>query len=177
MRLIMLYGPPAVGKLTVAEELSKLTGIKVFHNHVTLDMAERFFEAFSRPFMKVVDGTRMLVFEAAAEHDLDLIFTLVYCARTDDPYIAQVRGIVEREGGEVCFVRLHAPESTLEERVVLEDRGRFGKLRSVERLRTMFTRYRMFEDIPETATLDLDTSTLTPSEAAQRIANHFGLVG
>jgi tRNA uridine 5-carbamoylmethylation protein Kti12 len=32
MKLIFLYGPPAVGKLTVAQELVTLTGYKLFHN-------------------------------------------------------------------------------------------------------------------------------------------------
>lgn len=177
MKLIIIYGPPAVGKLTVAEELSKLTGIKVFHNHMTFDLGEEFFEAFSPAFQKVVDGTRMLVFEAAADHGLDLIFTFVYGSVVDDPYVAQIREIVERRGGEVCFVRLHAPESALEERVVMEDRQRFRKLRSAETLRTLFAKYRMFEDVPGTSTLSLDTSALAPSDAARKIADHFGLVG
>ncbi len=35
--LVYLYGPPAVGKLTVATELQRLTGFRLFHNHLTVD--------------------------------------------------------------------------------------------------------------------------------------------
>jgi len=35
MKLVFIYGPPAVGKLTVANALAKVTGFKVFHNHLT----------------------------------------------------------------------------------------------------------------------------------------------
>ncbi len=36
MRLVFIYGPPGVGKLTVARELAALTGFKLFHNHLTV---------------------------------------------------------------------------------------------------------------------------------------------
>lgn len=177
MKLIIIYGPPAVGKLTVAEELSKVTGIKVFHNHMTFDLGEELFEAFSPGFLKVVDGTRMLVFEAAAQHGLDLIFTFVYAPPGDVAYIARIREIVTGQGGEVHLVRLYAPESVLEERVAMADRQRFRKLKSVETLRDLLRKYRLFEEAPGSNSLSLDTSALAPSETARKIAEHFRLLG
>ena len=38
MRLIFIYGMPAPGKLTVAQELAKLIGYKLFHNHLVVDL-------------------------------------------------------------------------------------------------------------------------------------------
>jgi replication-associated recombination protein RarA len=38
MKLILLYGPPAVGKLTIAKEIARLTGFKLFHAHLTSDL-------------------------------------------------------------------------------------------------------------------------------------------
>jgi replication-associated recombination protein RarA len=32
---LLLYGPPAVGKLTIAKEIARLTGFKVAHAHLT----------------------------------------------------------------------------------------------------------------------------------------------
>ena len=43
MKLILLYGPPAVGKLTIAKELARLTGFKLFHAHLTSDVVEAIF--------------------------------------------------------------------------------------------------------------------------------------
>ena len=37
MKLIFIWGPAASGKLTVARELEKLTGLPVFHNHLVVD--------------------------------------------------------------------------------------------------------------------------------------------
>ncbi|MBD0327065.1 MAG: AAA family ATPase, partial [Pyrinomonadaceae bacterium] len=49
MKLIFLHGLPGVGKLTVARELAKLTGFKVFHNHLAVDLVESLFEFGSQP--------------------------------------------------------------------------------------------------------------------------------
>ena len=43
MQLIFIYGLPASGKLTVAEELAELTGYPVFHYHVTRDLVQRIY--------------------------------------------------------------------------------------------------------------------------------------
>lgn len=40
MRLIFLYGPPASGKLTIAEVLSERTGIPLFHKHLSRDLVK-----------------------------------------------------------------------------------------------------------------------------------------
>ena len=33
---IMICGPQAVGKMTVGQELAKLTGYKLFYNHILI---------------------------------------------------------------------------------------------------------------------------------------------
>ena len=43
MNLVLLYGPPAVGKMTVGAQLSQLTGYPLFHNHLTVDLGLLFF--------------------------------------------------------------------------------------------------------------------------------------
>lgn len=37
-------GPPAVGKMTVGQELSKLTGLTLFHNHMSLELGIQIFD-------------------------------------------------------------------------------------------------------------------------------------
>lgn len=54
MKLILIYGSPAVGKLTTANEIAKLTGFKVFHNHLTIDAVKPVFEFGSKSFWKLV---------------------------------------------------------------------------------------------------------------------------
>lgn len=52
--LVFIVGPPAVGKMTVGHELAKRTGLKLFHNHHTIDLALRFFPFGTPPFQRLV---------------------------------------------------------------------------------------------------------------------------
>lgn len=50
MKLIIIHGPPAAGKLTESRELAERTGYKVFHNHISIDCVKPVFELGSKPF-------------------------------------------------------------------------------------------------------------------------------
>lgn len=58
MNMIFIYGPPAVGKLTVAEELAKITGYKLFHNHLTQDLAREIYPEFGPQRFALADDFR-----------------------------------------------------------------------------------------------------------------------
>ena len=73
--LIYLYGPPAVGKLTVAERLSALTGWPIFHNHLSVNAVRPVFGFGSKPFIEVVQRFRLDVVHTAMTEGINLIFT------------------------------------------------------------------------------------------------------
>jgi tRNA uridine 5-carbamoylmethylation protein Kti12 len=77
MKLVFIYGPPAVGKLTVATELAKLTGFKLFDNHVSIDFVKSVFEYGTRQYWKLIEEYRISMFKQAAKHGIDTIFTFV----------------------------------------------------------------------------------------------------
>lgn len=37
MKLLLLFGNSAVGKMTVGQELAKITPLKLFHNHMMIE--------------------------------------------------------------------------------------------------------------------------------------------
>lgn len=43
MKLVIILGPHAVGKMTVGQELAAITGLKLFHNHMTIELVRNFF--------------------------------------------------------------------------------------------------------------------------------------
>ncbi|MCI0356002.1 MAG: AAA family ATPase [Acidobacteria bacterium] len=114
MRLVIIFGPPAVGKMTVGYELERLTGLRLFHNHMTVDMALRFFRFGTPGYSRLVIQMRRLVFEEVAASDLPgLIFTYVWAL--DDPrdkaFVDELVEIFRGRGGEVCYVELEATQA------------------------------------------------------------------
>lgn len=91
MTLVFLYGPPAFGKLTVATALARLTGYRVFHNHVTIDMVRSVFDFGEGPFWSLVDRYRVELIEAAAQANIPgVILTFVYAQGTDDAFVRRI---------------------------------------------------------------------------------------
>ena len=57
MTLVIIFGPPAVGKMAVGMELERLTGFRLFHNHLTVDPVMRLFSIDSPPYLRLIRGT------------------------------------------------------------------------------------------------------------------------
>ena len=75
---MIIIGPPAVGKMAVGIELSKITGYKLLHNHMTIELVVNFFNFDTPKFNKLNNQFRRMIFEEVASSDLPgLIFTYV----------------------------------------------------------------------------------------------------
>jgi hypothetical protein len=176
VKLVVIYGTPGVGKLTTAEALAALTGFRLFHNHLSFNLVKAIFDFPSPPFGELAVTIRLASIEAAARARLPgLIFTYVYANPEDDSFIGQMVEAVERQGGEVLFVRLSCDAATNERRVVAEERRAFGKIATVESLRGLLTRWNLTSAIAGRDTLDIDNSALSADAVARRIAEHFSL--
>ncbi len=176
MNLLFLYGAPAVGKLTVAQELASLTGYKLFHNHLTVDVVTALFAFGSEQFGRLTSKFRLELFREAALADLPgVIFTFVYARGDDDAFVQQTIDAVEPHGGTVRFVLLTCEEQELLRRVGQESRAPFGKIRDAEQLRALCRRYDLTSPVPQRDSLVLDTTHLPSQETARRIVDHFRL--
>jgi dephospho-CoA kinase len=78
MNLVYIYGPPATGKLTVANALAAQTGYKVFHNHLSIDCIRPVFDFGTESFWRLVHQIRLMTIEESARSGTDLIYTSVY---------------------------------------------------------------------------------------------------
>jgi AAA domain len=171
MKLVFLHGMPGVGKLTVARELAKLTGYKLFHNHLTVDLVGSVFEFGSEPFIGLREKIWLDVFRMAAQSGIEgLIFTFAFEKTVTRDFIKNARSVVESEGGEVVFVKLTCAAAELEQRLTSESRLRFGKLTSLDLFRELHAAG-AFDDpgtIPNH--LVVETTDLSPAETASQIA-------
>ncbi|MGO4372793.1 AAA family ATPase, partial [Paenibacillus sp. MCAF20] len=79
MKLVIIFGPQAVGKMTVGQELAKRTDLKLFHNHMTIELVSPFFSYGSQTGKRLVGLFREEIFKEVAVSDLEgLIFTYVW---------------------------------------------------------------------------------------------------
>ena len=117
MHFVMLFGPPAVGKMTVGRELSRLTGYRLLHNHMTVEPVLDIFPFGSPPFSRLVSEFRRRILEEAIAAELPgLVFTMVWGLELaeDRALVTSYVDMVEAAGGRVSFVELYA---SLEERL------------------------------------------------------------
>ncbi len=174
MKLVFIYGPPAAGKLTVGQEIAEQTGFRLFHNHLTIELAREIFED-RKIREEVVEKLRLDVIEAAARADVSPIFTMVYGQEVDDEYVAEIVTGVERSGGAVCFVQLTPPPEELEKRVGLRSRKNFSKIKDVDTLHDVLKEHQLYGPVPYSHNLQIDNTKLSPSDAAKTIISHFEL--
>jgi chloramphenicol 3-O-phosphotransferase len=177
MRLIFLYGMPATGKLTVAQELKALSGFQLFHNHLAVDLLLSTFEFGSEPFVVLREQIWLSVFEQAIRAGLPgLIFTFAPEATVRDSFLPETLRIVQGAGGTVDFVALTCPPDEIRRRLARPSRQRFGKLTSVD-LFDQLLAARTFDrpQMPEPK-ISVDTSVSTPARAALEIARALGIV-
>ncbi|MDX2006203.1 MAG: AAA family ATPase [Meiothermus sp.] len=170
MQLVFLYGPAAVGKLTVAQELAKLTGYALFDNHLSIDYAARLLEWNTPDYVKLLRGLRLFTLQKLAEIGLEgVIFTFVYTPPGSDEFIQQVLEVCQSSGIEPVFVKLEARREVLLERVVSPERKAHKKLSRPERLIRMLDDQRATEAIPFVLSLTVDTSDQGPEDSARQI--------
>ncbi len=173
MKLIFIYGAPAVGKLTVARELARLTGFKVFHNHLSIDCIEPIFDFGTPSFFKLIELIRVETVAEAARENVNLIYTFCYAKDFDDAHVAKIVESVEVSGGEVCFVLLTCEQSEIEKRVLEESRKQYGKANNLEILDEILGKYDLFSPVPGHESLQIDNTNLSPVKTARKIIEHF----
>src|SRR5262245_45245406 len=74
--LLIIFGPPAVGKTSVALRIGDRTNFKVLYNHLTIDFVSRFFDYGTPSFDRLNEAYRLLLLQEAANSNRDLILTV-----------------------------------------------------------------------------------------------------
>lgn len=184
--LVFIIGPPAVGKMTVGHELARRTGLKLFHNHHTIELVLQFFPFGTPPFGRLVSEFRRRIFEeVAASHLPGLIFTYVWAfdQPSEHESVARLAEIFSSRGGRVVYVEL---EATQEERLrrnetefrLAEKPSKRDVAVSRARLLEHDAMYRLSSAGEFDARADwlrMDNTDLSSAAVADRIIAHFSL--
>lgn len=186
MDLIIICGPPASGKMTVGQELQKLTGYKLFYNHLSLELVNQFFDFGTPNFRNLDRKIRFDIFEAIAKSDIPgLIFTIVWAfdEEEDAEYIEDIIAVFKGRNPKVCLVELDCEQPERLRRNRTENRlAHKPSKRDLEfsdnLLRNEDNTYRMNTlegEYPEKNILKIENTKKTAVEAAKIIMDHFKL--
>ena len=183
--LIIVSGPQAVGKMTVAESLRDKIGYSLMVNHDSIEVSDKIFERGSDAQKELNKLIRADVFQTAIKHDIDMIFTFVvaYDYQEDINYLNTLRTMFEATGGNFYFVELSADLQTRIERNVTPHRlaSKFTKNdieRSTKDLLDTIEKYRLNSNEGETVCpnhLKINNTNLSPDEVSDMIIEKFEL--
>lgn len=176
MNLILLYGPPAVGKLTIAKELASLIGYTIFDNHMILNVLTSIF-GFDHPSRKKLEKEfRLKIIDEAIKANINLIMTGVIVNQNLGFYTKVVQA-VEKSGGECFIVQLIASQGVLKNRVEHESRKNYNKIFTKRDWENFYKEYpEMYKKFSNKEHLVIDTTDILSQEATKTIANHYKLI-
>ena len=183
MKLVFLMGDAAVGKMTVGQELMKITDLRLFHNHMTIEPVLEIFGTFDG---KTIQELREVVFRNFAASDrYGMIFTLMmaFDMQSDWDYLEHVKQIFEPYGTEFYYVELIAPQEVRLARNKTENRLRHKASKrdlavSDARLIRDDETHRCVSkpgEFPFTPYLRIENADKTPEEVARIIKDSFRL--
>lgn len=178
MKLVLIIGSGAVGKMTVGQELMKITGLRLFHNHMMIEPVIDVFGSFNGG---VTQKLREVIFEEFLKSDNEgMIFTFMWAfdMESDGEYIKSVASKFD----EVYCVELIADKKVRLERNKSENRlSNKPSKRDVEASEQRMMneeRYRLVSyegEIPFENYLRLDNTYIPADEAAKIIKEKFNL--
>ena len=183
MKLLFIIGDAAVGKMTVGQELMKITELRLFHNHMTI---EPVIEIFGRYDGKTISEIREVIIKNyAASDNYGMIFTLMmdFDLPSEWEYLDHVKGIFEPYGTDFYYVELIAPQEIRLKRNISENRLKNkASKRDIEtsnqRLINDDKNHRCVSyegEINFDNYLRIENSDKTPDEVAQMIKEAFKL--
>lgn len=187
MKLIILIGPPAVGKMTVGQELENVSGYKLFHNHITIEMVAPFFGYSTSTGRQLVKKIRDEFFNAFSESDEEgYIFTYVWAfgEAGEREYIEGLTAKFELKGHEVFWIELEADLDERMKRNRSENRLKHKPTKrdidwSDNNLLTTAENYRLnsYEgEIGKSKYLRIDNTEMSAVQAANKIWSYVGSV-
>ncbi len=182
MKLVFIIGSGAVGKMTVGQELMKITDLRLYHNHMAI---EQVIEVFGYYDNRAIMDLRDAVFRRfAASDNYGMIFTFMWAfdSQEDWDYVKHVVDIFKPYGTEYYCVELIASQEVRLQRNITENRirnkpSKANREFSAERI-LREDKYRLEShegEIPFENYLRIDNTNLSAEETAKMIKDHFNL--
>lgn len=186
MKLVIIFGPHAVGKMTVGQELAKITGLKLFHNHMTIDIVSDLFRNMPEERFRLTNLFRKEIFDAYAKSkEYGLIFTYMWALDSQDDwdYVNWLENLFIENDATIYYVELEADYNIRIERNKTDNRllnkpTKRDIQHSEELFRRLEDKYRLNsldDEIGKINYVRINNTELTPENVAKSIKDRFNL--
>lgn len=177
MNVIIIHGPPWVGKYTVSKELSKIVDYKLIHIHSIYDFLEDIFSEDNYfVSLGVLNNIYINIIDEAGKLWLKwIIFTYADVVRDDFNFLRTLKRVIHKNNSTLRAVNLTCNTDELKKRVVADSRKQYKKTHSVEDLEHFLSYKDYKSNFPEIETLNIDNTYISPKNAAIRIKDYYSI--
>jgi hypothetical protein len=173
-QIILLFGRPGTGKLTIGEYLTAETGFPLLHNHAVVDLATSLFPFGTPAFVTLRERLWHLAIDSVLKAQSGgVIMTFAPESTVTDGFIPSLQKRVIAGGGSIHFIELQCADAEIETRLKADSRQRFGKLKDVAQFRKLKKAGAFDRPQMPPAELVVDTDAQSPLESARLIAKHL----
>ncbi len=182
MKIILIFGPQAVGKMTIGEQVGKSLNLPLLHNHVTLDAIWPYI-GWNNDTFELSTQLRMGIFNHISNNESHpvIIFTFVWSFDNEDDWnnVEEIKRMFNKPSHEIYFVELSADLNERLKRNKSENRlEKKPSKRDIEfsesELRNSVKKHRLNSnegEIKENNYLRLDVTELSVQESSQLIVD------
>ena len=159
---IFIIGAPASGKMTIGQELSRLTDATLFYNHQAIDFALEIYQDYTEEMWEFVRGITFSFLGASARNQRSVILTDVidFSNQYQLLYLKQIQDLLNDYHQEILFVEL---ETSLEERL--------RRNRTENRLK--YKPLKRYVEVSEREILETDKMNQLNSQKRPRGLHHY----
>ena len=166
MRNILLFGPPASGKLSVATAIAVHGHHVVVDNHRTIDAAHAINRDQRSQIPRLSERLREWLYTAA---DVNMVATVVYAAGTDDDLIDTYNKWLSRDICPCLLVQLHCALETVKDRCSSKSRVGTSKIIDPVVMENLFAEHDFDSRHPNDSVVHICSQEYSITEMADRI--------
>ena len=169
MRNILLFGPPAAGKLTIAIEIANRLPYVVLDNHRTIDASNLINNKQSHKIPSLCEHLREWLYSLK---DVNVVTTVVYAAGVDDELIMKYIHLLSRAKAPCLPVQLHCSQNSVRERCVSNTRTGTSKLVDCNIIDNLYQKFDFDKNHPCHDVVHLCTDNIAASQTCDTIIQY-----
>ncbi len=175
--IIHINGMPGVGKLTVAKVLARDLSAKLIDNHLAIDLVLSVCERGSSQYFKMLAEIMAVMHKSLADRPKDEIFiftnALAQGLPEDEERFQSIENLAVKLGKAFVPILITCDMDENMTRLTNVERKQKRKLTDRDNLQKIIETYRLVHDDNQLNSLKIDTTNLTPEQAATKICAHI----